>query len=321
MALILIAGKVHEKGMAVLRARSGLVIEEMTDLGERSFLARLPEADGLLIRTALLPAEAVRRAQRLRIVSRHGVGYDNIPLAELTAHRIPVSVTGNATAIGVAEHALFLMFALAKQALAFDRAVRTGDWDRRNRFYMMELQDRALLIMGLGRIGRELAKRGAALGMRVMAHDPQLSAADMAALGVAFVPDWRAVLPDVDVISLHLPRSPATEGLIGARELAAMKPTAILVNTARGGLIDEIALAAALKAGRIGGAGIDVLDAEPPPADHPLLSCDNVILSPHVASLTGESAARMGIAAAENLLAGLDGRLDPSLVINREVLG
>ena len=143
----------------------------------------------------------------------------------------------------------------------------------------------------------------------------------MAEAGVVKVEDWRAALPEVDVISLHVPRLRETENMIGAPELALMKPTALVINTSRGGLIDEAALAAALREGRIGGAGIDTFDEEPPRADNPLLTAERAILSPHIAGLTQEAMARLSVAAAENVLAGLDGRLDPALVVNAEVLG
>ena len=322
MPRVLLSGKLHDDGMAVLRARPDVTVVQMTGEDPAEFVAKLPEADALLIRTALLPREALVNAGRLKVVSRHGVGYDNVPVDALTEMGVPLAVVGGIHSGTVAEHAMFLMLALAKAALRHDRAVRAGEWNAaRTRLEAFELAGRTLLLIGFGRIGRALAARAQAFGMKVIAYDPNVPAAAMAEAGAVKVEDWRAALREVDVISLHVPRLRETENMIGAPELALMKPTALVINTSRGGLIDEAALAAALREGRIGGAGIDTFDEEPPRADNPLLTADRAILSPHIAGLTQEAMARLSIAAAENVLAGLDGRLDPALVVNAAVLG
>lgn len=322
MPRVLLSGKLHPDGMAVLTARQGVTIVEMASDDPAEFVAKLPDADALLIRTALLPREALVNARRLKVVSRHGVGYDNVPVDALTEKGVPLAVVGGIHSGTVAEHAMYLMLALAKAGLRSDRAVRTGEWNAaRTRLEAFELSGRTLLLIGFGRIGGALATRARAFGMRVLAYDPNVAEAAMAEAGVGKVEDWRAVLPEVDVVSLHVPRMPETENMIAAAELATMKPTALIVNTSRGGLIDEAALAAALNEGRIAGAGIDTFDVEPPRPDHPLFASDRAILSPHIAGLTQEAMARLSIAAAENVLAGLDGRLDPALVVNAVVLG
>ena len=320
MPRVLLSGRIDDAGMAVLRARSGLVIEEMANSRPEDFLARLPDADALLIRLAFLPGEAIVNAGRLKVVSRYGVGYDNVPLDALTAKGVPVTVVGPVHTDTVAEHAFFLMLALAKAAVRHDAATRGGGWNIRTDPQAVDLSGKTLLVIGLGRIGRSLARRAAAFDMRVVAADPNVSPAEMAAIGVAKADDWRAALSEADFVSLHAPRLPDTERMIGAAELGSMKATAFVVNTARGGLIDETALAAALAAGTIAGAGIDVFENEPPPGDHPLFASERVILSPHVAGLSREANARIAVTAAENILAGLDGRLDPALVVNKSVL-
>jgi D-3-phosphoglycerate dehydrogenase len=320
MPRVLLSGRIDDAGMAVLRARPGLVIEEMANSRPEDFLARLPEADALLIRLAFLPGEAIVNAGRLKVVSRYGVGYDNVPLDALTAKGVPVTVVGPVHTDTVAEHAFFLMLALAKAAVRHDAATRGGGWNIRTDPQAVDLSGKTLFVIGLGRIGRSLARRAAAFDMRVVAADPNVSAAEMAAIGVAKADDWRAALSEADFVSLHAPRLPDTERMIGAAELRSMKPTAFVVNTARGGLIDETALAAALAARTIAGAGIDVFENEPPPPDHPLFASERVIVSPHVAGLSREANARIAVTAAENILAGLDGRLDPALVVNKSVL-
>lgn len=322
MPHVLIAGygSLHPQGLAVLESRADITHETIPNPDAAQFLEKLPQADALLIRTAPLPAEVLKVAERLRIVSRHGVGYDNVPVAVLTERGIPLTIIDSVTALSVAEHALYLMLAVAKSCLSHDRAVREGRWNFRNTHAAWELSGRTLLLLGFGRIAREVTRRAQAFGMRVLAFDPYVDAQAMRSSGVEKVDDWRAALNEADVISLHLPRTPEMENAIGAAELASMKSTAVIINTARGGLIDEAALVQALRNGQIGGAGLDTFDVEPLAKDHPLLQLDNVVLSPHTAALTQEGMARMSISAAENVVAGLEGRLDPRLVVNKEVL-
>jgi D-3-phosphoglycerate dehydrogenase len=321
MPTVLLSGKLHPDGLDILRRRGDLTLVQMEGDEPAEFVARLPAADALLIRTAPLPREALVNAKRLKVVSRHGVGYDNVPVEALTAMGVPLVLVGGVHSATVAEHALYLMLAVAKAGLRYDRAVRNGEWvASRARSETFELAGRTLLLLGFGRIGRALASRAQGIGMTVVAYDPNVPSAAMAEAGVGKVDDWRATIPEVDAFSLHLPRLPETENMIGAAEIARMRPEAIIVNTSRGGLIDEAALAAALQAGRIAGAGIDTFDEEPPRPDNPLFACDRAILSPHMAGVSREAMARLSIAAAENVLAGLDGRLDPALVVNPAVL-
>lgn len=320
MPHILLTGRIHQAGMALLESRADVTLESIDNPTEADFAARLPRADALIVRTAVVPPAALEGAGRLRVISRHGVGYDNVPVDALTRKGIPLTVVGNVNAVTVAEHTLFMILALAKQGLPYDRAVREGRWTVRDSFAAIELAGKTLLIVGFGRIGREVARRAAAFDMHMAAHDPYVDAGEMAAAGVSKVEDWRAALGEVDVLTLHVPRTPETVGAIGADELAAMRPNALLINAARGGLVDEVALAQALRDKRIAGAGIDTFDIEPIKPSHPLLYLDNVLLSPHTAGLTDECAARMAMAAAKNALDGIDGHLDPELVVNREVL-
>lgn len=322
MPTVLLSGQLHPDGLEVLRRREGLTLVQMEGDEPAEFVAKLPAADALLIRTAPLPREALVNARRLKVVSRHGVGYDNVPVEALTAMGVPLVLVGGVHSSTVAEHAMYLMLAVAKAGLRYDRAVRSGEWTAsRARSETFEIDGRTLLILGFGRIGRALASRAQGMGMTVIAYDPNVPAGAMAEAGVGKIEDWRAMIPEVDVFSLHLPRLPETENMIGAAEIARMRPEAIVVNTSRGGLIDEAALAAALIAGRIAGAGIDTFDEEPPRPDNPLFASDRAIFSPHMAGVSREAMARLSIAAAENVLAGLDGKLDPALVVNRAVLG
>lgn len=319
MSHILVAGKLHPAGVALLEATPGISFKLIDEISLESYLPDLPAADALVLRTQPLTAEAIATAPRLAIVSRHGVGYDAVDVKALDARRIPLSIVGDVNSRAVAEHTLMLMLAVARRAAPHDQAVRQGIWNVRNRFETVELDGGRLLLLGFGRIGRRVAALAQAFGMSVMAHDPFVAADVMVQLGVEPAPDLLAALETADYVSLHMPGSPKG-ALIGARELAVMKPGAILVNAARGGLVDEAALDAALRRGKLRGAGLDVLESEPPPAGHPLLSNDRVLLSPHSAGLTAECAARMAVSSVQNVLDHFAGKLSPALVVNAKAI-
>lgn len=320
---ILVAGRIADAGMQIL-ARAGAEVEVIDAPTPTAIADAIPGFDALIIRVAQMPAACVESARRLRVVSRHGVGYDNLPMAELTARGIPVAVVGAVNAAPVAEHALWFMLTLARRGLHGHRQTAAGRW--RDGFMPgMELDGARLLLMGCGRVGREVAKRAAAFGMQVSGFDPALGGAELHAAGIAKTDDWRAAIATADVTSLHLPLNRSTRGLINAETLAAMKPGAFLINTARGGLVDDAALVAALKSGHLGGAALDVFAEEPPPPGGALLAAAsvenlNLVLSPHNAALTAPCLARMAAVAAQNALDALAGKLKPELTVNPEVL-
>jgi D-3-phosphoglycerate dehydrogenase len=321
MAKVLIIGAFHEDGMKLFEARPEVSIEIVDGSDQAELMEKIEDADAVTIRTALLPARVIERARRLKVVSRHGVGYDNIDVDALTTRKIPLAIAADANATAVAEHTLFFMLALAKQGLRYDRATRESRWAVRNSLDAVDLLGRRVLVMGFGRIGREVAKRCAAFGMAVSIYDPYVQANTIEQAGdYRSIPDFEAVLPETDILTVHMPLGSESRSLIGFSELAALPPHAFVINAARGGIIDEQALYEALKTGKIAGAALDVFDQEPPPRDHPLFRLENVILTPHSAGLSKEAAIRMAISTARNALAALDGQLDPSMVVNREVL-
>jgi D-3-phosphoglycerate dehydrogenase len=320
MPKILIIQPFHEDGMALFHARDDIEYEIVDGKSEAELAEKIRDADAATIRTALVPASVIEKAERLKVLSRHGVGSDNNDVAALTARGIPLAIAADANATAVAEHAFFFMLALAKQALRHDRATREGRWEIRNSFETVDLMGRRVLVMGYGRIGREIAQRCAAFGMQVAVYDPYVQANLIEADGYRSVPDFQAALPETDVLTLHMPLAGESRRLIGAAELSALPSHALVINAARGGIVDEDALHAALTSDAIAGAGIDVLEREPPPENHPLLALDNVILSPHTAGMSKEAALRMAVSTARNALAGIDGKLDPSMIVNREVL-
>ncbi|MCC5973751.1 MAG: 3-phosphoglycerate dehydrogenase [Rubellimicrobium sp.] len=318
MPHLVIAGKLHAAGLELARAAPGVTLDYVEDVSEAALLAHLPKAEALVLRTQPLTAASVAQAPHLRIVSRHGVGYDAVDLAALTARGIPLAIVGDVNSVSVAEHAMMLLLAAAKRALRGHRAVaEPGGWGWRNRFEGVELAGKRLLIVGFGRTGRHLARMAAAFGMEVRACDPVLAAKGWPEEAVRSV-DLAEGLGWADAVSVHVPGG--ARPLLGAAELALLRPGAILVNTARGGVVDEGALVEALDGGRIGAAGIDVFVTEPPEAGHPLARFDQVILSPHIAGMTAESAERMAVVAVRNALDGLAGRPDPAMIVNPEVL-
>ncbi len=316
---VLVVQPISPVAMELFAARDDVTVEVLPDFRPGTIAAAIVDAHAVLIRDAPLAGAAVEAAERLRVVSRHGVGYDNVPIAACTAKGVPVTIIGDVNTTAVAEHALYLLLAVAKNGPRFDQAVRAGDFAARGRRTNTELRGKTLALVGYGRIGQELASRARALGMTIAAYDPWADRRLHA--DVAFADTLETLLEHADVVSLHVPLTPDTRGLIGAHAFARMKAGAILVNAARGGIVDEPALIAALEGGRLAGAGLDVFAREPVTADDPLLAREDIVFSPHNAALTAESLVEMGRAAVCNVLDAFDGKLDPKLVVNREALG
>jgi len=312
MPHVVVAGPLHEAGIALLEAAPEVTFDHVTDADPRAYLSALPRADGLVLRTQPLGAAEVAAAPGLGIVARNGVGYDAVDVAALDARGIPLAVVGDVNARTVAEHAMMLVLAASRRLVKSAAALRAGDWAHRNAYESREVDGKTLLIVGYGRIGRRLGVLARAFGMRVLAHDP-FCPAD-AFEGAERAPDLAAALAVCDAVSLHVPRTGGA--VLGAAELGVLKPGAVVVNTARGGLIDEAALLDALDAGRVGAAALDVLETEPPAPDHPLLSHPDVTVTPHSAGLTRECAVRMATVTVQNVLDHFAGRLNPDLVVN-----
>lgn len=320
MPNILVAGKIHQAGIDILNSAPGFTVQLVHDVSVESYAPFMAEADALLIRTQPLTAKEIVAAKNLRVVSRHGVGYDSVDVAALTERNIPLTIVGNVNSLSVAEHTLSMLLALAKRLCYFDNSIREGEWNRRNSFSAVEVAGRTLFILGFGRIGREVARLAKSFRMKVIAYDPFLPDNAFEESGVARIAAINDGLQLADAITIHLPLS-GEKPLIGAEELALMKRHAILINTARGGIVDEEALATALQNDALGGAGLDVLQQEPPALHSALLAQrDKLILSPHSAGLTEEAAMRMSVSAATNIVDYFTGQLDTDLVVNKQVL-
>jgi D-3-phosphoglycerate dehydrogenase / 2-oxoglutarate reductase len=285
------------------------------------FQSLLADAEGIALSVTPFTASDIAASPRMRAVARIGVGYDAVDVPALTERRIPLLVAGTANSVSVAEHALFLIFALAKRSVALDAMVRQGKWVDRFQELPVDLAERTVLVIGFGRIGSRLVKRCVALDMRVLVFDPYVDQKSIAAAGAQAVSDLDAAVAQADFISIHCPKTKDTINLFDAQRIARMRPTAYIVNTARGGIINEAALCAALSSGKIAGAGIDVFEREPAGADHPFCALPNVILAPHLAGVSQESVTRMATATIKNILSVLDGTPNRENTINPEVYG
>jgi phosphoglycerate dehydrogenase-like enzyme len=267
----------------------------------------LATADAALVGGRIWDAAMMDRAPKLRVLARTGIGIDNVDLAAATARGILVTNTPDGPTVSTAEHAIALILAVAKRVAVCQRRLRDAEGDYHRRHEAVELAGCTLGLLGVGRIGRRVAAFGQALGMEVIATDPYVDTSDVAPVDVALV-DLPELLARSDVLSLHAPLTDETRHQIDAAAFAQMRPGALLVNCARGGLVDHDALVAALESGRLGGAGLDCTEPEPLPPEHPLLHRDDVIVTPHVASATDAGRLRMLEMAIEQVTMALDGQ-------------
>ena len=271
----------------------------------------IADADAIIARISHVTAEAIEAAKDLKVIGRTGVGYDMVDVEAATRRGIPVVLTPGANNRSVAEHTVALLFALSKNLLEGHNEQMKGNYAIRNKGVTFELLGKTIAVLGLGAIGGEVARLCKAIGMKVIGYDPFLPEDKIAALGCEPTGDFRAVLPQCDFVTVHMPLLDSTRGMIGEKEITVMKPTAMIVNCARGGIVDEKALAVALNEGRLAGAGIDCFENDPPKTDDPLLNAKNVIASPHSAAQTKEAVIRMHKMCVEGCLAVLRGEKWP----------
>jgi (S)-sulfolactate dehydrogenase len=303
MSRVLVADDLSPEAVAILQ-QGGLEVDVKVGLAPDQLRAVIGQYDGLAVRSATkVTAALLEQAHRLKVVGRAGVGVDNVDLAAATRKGVVVMNTPGGSATTVAELALAMMLALSRHVAAATASVKAGKWEKK-KFQGRELAGKTLGVVGIGNIGSILVDRCRALRMKVLAYDPFISPEAASRLGVALV-ELDTLWREADVISLHVPLTDATRHLVNAATLARLKPGALLVNCSRGGIVDEAALAEALRAGRLGGAALDVFEQEPPAPGHPLFALDNVVLTPHLGASTEEAQAAVAIAIAEQLVAYL----------------
>jgi D-3-phosphoglycerate dehydrogenase len=301
MPRVLISDKLESPGLDLLR-QAGIELDERHGLKGPALQEALRAADGVIVRSGTtVTAELLETPGKLRAVVRAGVGVDNIDVAAATRRGIVVMNTPGGNTVSTAEHTITLLMALARGVPAADASVRQGKWER-SKFVGTQLAGKTLGVVGLGRIGREVARRAIGLDMKVVGLDPFLAPDRAAQLGIESVPDLDALLPRCDFFTVHVPGGPETRDLIGAAQLARLPKGARVLNGARGGIINEQALVEALQSGHLAGAALDVFAQEPPPADHPLLKLPNVVLTPHLGASTVEAQTSVAREAAQLLI-------------------
>ena len=312
------------KVVEMFEARGDIEIHRFSNFVSKpdfnALLAASPQVHAAILGATPFGAAEIVSSKGLQVVARVGVGYDAVDVPALTRIGVPLMTTGIANSPSVAEQAVFFMMQLSKRGAQIDSLVKEGRWAQRMQALPIDLLDKTVLIVGFGRIGTRTAKRCLAMEMNVLVYDPYIPADVINAAGCEPVADLDEALSRADILTLHCPKTKETAGLINAARIGRMKHSAFLVNTARGGIVDETALHAALVTKKLAGAGIDVFEREPPPADHPLFKLGNVITAPHVAGVTVEAVQRMGIQAAKNVLSVFDGAPVVENVINKEVL-
>jgi D-3-phosphoglycerate dehydrogenase len=310
-----------QQGIDLIKAREDIeTVIYPPGISQADLLPLLADCSGIALSLTPYRRKEMDASPAMQVVARIGVGYDAVEVPALTARGVPLMVAGTANSTSVAEQAFNLMIALAKKNAALDRLVRDGRWADRNAGLPMELSGKTVLIIGFGRIGTRSAKRCLGFDMTVLVYDPYVDAGKVIGAGCEPVSDLDAALPRADFVSIHCPKNPETVGLFNASRLERMKQGAFIVNTARGGIIDEPALYAALTSGHLAGAGLDVFEAEPTPVNNDLLTLDTVIAAPHMAGVTVEAVAALAVATARNILSVLDGHPNVDNVINKEAL-
>lgn len=310
----------HPDAEARLRAEPGFTVEVVTDPQGDALRDAMTRAEAVIVRATPINAEFLSYSPKLAVVARHGVGYDAVDVPALTQRGIPLTVTADANALSVAEHALMLMLTIAKGVREFDANTRAFKWSAQDAPTCWDLAGMAVLVVGFGRIGGRVARLCAAFGMEVIVHDPFVPMNTIKGAGFRVAKTMEEGLEAADWVTLHCPSNEKNRGLVDAAFLAAMKPGARLINTARGTLVREDALAEALKRGQVGAAGLDVFWEEPMARANPLLGAPNVVMTPHSAAATVQGMRRMGLSAVGSVIAHFTGTIDPDNVVNPEAL-
>ena len=316
MFKIAIVEKIDEAGLKILKKHNNFEYEIIENVSKNNLIKELPKYDALTLRVAKLDSEILKHCKKLKVISRHGVGYDNVDLNFLKQNNINLLITATANAVAVAEHAMYMILSLSKGVTYYDKAVRSGDFKKNvSKIETYELFKKEILIAGFGRIGKNLIKRCLGFEMKVFVYDPYVNKEIIESYGGKKVEDLNVAVKTIDFLSIHMPLNKETKNLIDINILKKMKKNTIIVNTARGGVINEIDLDKALKDKIIFGAGLDVFEKEPPDQSNPLLKNDRVLLSPHSSSFTKECKIRMGIETVQNIINFFENKIEKSMIV------
>ena len=313
MKKILIIQPIHEEGINLLKDNSDFEYEVVDNIDTEFLKSKIKDCDGISSRTAKLSGDVIEAANNLKIISRHGVGYDNIDLEVSKKKDITLAITATANAVAVAEHVMFMILNISKRGSLYDETVKSGKFNERNKLpKTVELWNKNILIAGFGRIGQALIKRCLGFEMNVFVFDPFVSKEFIEKRGGTKVDNLSETSKDMDAISLHIPLNDKTKNIIDYELLKSMKKNCIIINAARGGIVNEVDLDRALNENLIFGAGLDVFETEPPAENNPLLKNKKVFLSPHTAAFTEECMTRMGKETIQNIFDFFDGSLENS---------
>ena len=304
MIKIALVDKMHEDGINLLKKNPKFECEIIEDLSKKNLMSRLPNFDGITLRRGKIDSEILEKCKKLKVISRHGVGYDNVDIKYLKEKKISLLVTGTTTSVSPAEHIMFMILNISKSFNLFDQSVRNGKFDtimhmKHNSF---ELHNKKILIVGFGRIGKKLIKRCLGFEMKVFVYDPFVNKKIIEDFGGIKIDNFDEELKKTDVLSLSVPLTKLTYNMINLEKMKMMKNTSIIINTSRGGIINENDLNTALDKEIIYGAGIDVFEKEPPNSDNLLLNNKKVLLSPHAATFTRECTSSMAVQTAQNII-------------------
>ena len=317
---VLMVQGLHEEGQKLLLARDDIEPITIMSADENEILEAAKDVHGITVRTANISRKIIENSKNLKVVSRHGVGYDSVDVEALNDCNIPLAIAAHSNMISVAEHAMFMLLALSKNVFYYDDFARKADWTTRWDIRAWDLSEKRLLVIGYGRIGSKLVKRALAFDMDVYVYDPYVDQTTIKKSGAHYVDDFKSILPQMDAVTLHCPKTKETTDMFSAEEFDAMKSTSILINCARGGIVNEKALYDALTNNKIRSAGLDVYDDEPSTSSNPLFGLSNILLSPHIAGVTQEATIRMSKQAVQNVLDVFDNKVDPDVIINKNVL-
>ena len=317
---VLMVQGLHEEGQKLLLQRDDIEPITIMSANEDEILEAAKEVHGITVRTANITRKIIENSKNLQVISRHGVGYDSIDVDALNDCGIPLAIAAHSNMISVAEHAMFMLLALSKNVFYYDQFARKADWTTRWDIRAWDVAEKKLLVIGFGRIGSRLVKRALAFDMKVFVYDPYVNELEIKKSGANHVNNYLDILHEMDAVSLHCPKNEETTNMFSENEFKIMKESAFLINCARGGIINEVALLDALKSNKIRAAGLDVYDDEPSTSSNPLFSLDNILLSPHIAGVTQEATIRMSKQAVQNVLDVFDDKVDPEVIINKNVL-
>ena len=318
MYKIAIVDKMHEDGISLLEKNSKFKCEIIEDLSKENLISKLPDFDGITLRRGKIDAEILEKCKKLKVISRHGVGYDNVDIKFLKENKISLLVTATTTSTSPAEHIMFMILNISRSFNLFDESVRNGKFDKimHMKHNSFELFNKKILIVGFGRIGKKLIKKCLGFDIEVLVYDPFVDKKIIESLGGKKINSLDEGLKEDHILSLSVPLTKDTHNMINLEKMKIMKKTAIIINTSRGGIINEKDLNTALDTEIIYGAGIDVFEKEPPEENNPLLKNKKVLLSPHAATFTRECTSDMAIQTAQNIIDFFENNLNKIMVVN-----